>query len=89
MLLEGIRQAIKQGVSLPAVMRLLLTERRQSLELPHLILPATLPRATCKHPVSIGACHKSPCSTMGVTQPRCAGDGNLSLINRKVCDHAN
>ncbi len=59
MLLEGIRAAIKQCVSLAAVMRLLFTERWQSLALSQLIQPASPPRATLKHPMEIGPCYKT------------------------------
>ena len=57
MLLEGISEAIEQCFPLPAVVRLLFTERRQSLACSQLIQPASPPRATFKHPMQIGACH--------------------------------
>ena len=59
MLLEGISEAIEQCFPLPAVVRLLFTERRQSLACSQLIQPASPPRATFKHPMQISACHKT------------------------------
>ena len=59
MLLEGISEAIEQCFPLPAVVRLLFTERRQSLACSQLIQPASPPRATFKYPMQIGACHKT------------------------------
>ena len=58
MLLEGVSEAIEQCFPLPAVVRLLFTERRQSLVCSQLIQPAPPPRTTFKHPMQIGACHK-------------------------------
>jgi hypothetical protein len=65
-LLEGIRETIKQGISLPAVMWLLFTERGQSLALPQLIQPASPPRATFKHPMEIGPCHNTSLLSDGI-----------------------
>jgi hypothetical protein len=65
-LLEGISETIKQCVSLPAVMRLLLTERSQSLAPPQLVQPASPPWATFKHPMEIGPCHKSSLLADGI-----------------------
>ena len=59
MLLEGISEAIEQGVSLAAVMWLIFTKGWQSLALSQLIQPASPPRATFKHSMEIGACDQS------------------------------
>ena len=59
MLLEGISEAIEQSFTLTAVVRLLFTDRRQSLACSQLIQPASPPRATFKHPMQISACHKT------------------------------
>ena len=66
MLLEGISEAIEQGISLTAVMWLILTKGWQSLELSQLIQPASPPRATLKHSMQIGACHKTSLLADGI-----------------------
>ena len=65
-LLEGISEAIEQGISLTAVMRLILAKGWQSLALSQLIQPASPPRATLKHSMQIGACHKTSLLADGI-----------------------
>ena len=57
MFFEGISEPIEQSFSLPAVMRLLLTEQRQSFLRSELVEPASPPGPAFKHSMQIGACH--------------------------------
>ena len=59
MFFEGISEPIEQCFSLPAVMRLLLTEQRQSFLRSELVEPASPPGPAFKHSMQIGACHKT------------------------------
>jgi hypothetical protein len=86
-LLEGIREAIEQGISLPAVMRLLFTERGQSLALPQLIQPASPPRATFKHPMEIGPCHNTSLLSDGI-HPAKTGIKAQHLAGFRSCGEA-
>ena len=56
---EGIREPIEQCFPLPAVMRLLLGERRQSFGRSELVEPASPPGTVLKHSMQLGACHQA------------------------------
>ena len=56
---EGIRESIDQCFPLPAVMRLLLGERRQSFGRSELVDPASPPGTVLKHSMQVGACHQA------------------------------
>ena len=59
MFFEGISEPIEQCFSLPAVMRLLLTEQRQSFLRSELVEPASPPGPAFKNSMQIGTCHHS------------------------------
>ena len=55
MLFKGICKAVKQGVSLATVVRLLLTEIRESASAAKTIQPATSPGSVVEDSMQIGA----------------------------------
>ena len=88
--LKGIGQPVQQGISLAAVVGLILRQRRQAAALAQLVEPAATPGAAFKHAVQIGAGHHAALGAVGLpmAQVRVARQGLQAAGRHRGADAA-